>query len=128
MNLENENAVRAVAQTAQTQHGVFTTSQAVALGMLPSTVRRRMTKGYYQEVYEGVFVIAGGADSWRRSPMAAVLSEEVLAAASHQTAAYLLGLVDRRGDEIHVVTRRLLRRPRSDIGSTSRRTSSRVTS
>ncbi len=110
-----EESIRAVARLAEGQHGAFSTSQALALGMASTSLRRRALRGFYEEVHEGVFVVGGSSPTWNRAVMTAVLSEGDLTAASHQTAAYLFGLVDRPGDAIHVVTTRWLRRPRPDV-------------
>ncbi len=107
-------SIRAVARTAADQHGVFTAAQAEALGVASRSLRNQVDNGLY-EVRDGALIVAGSADTWERSVVTAVLSEGDIAAASHQTAAHLLGLVDRRGTEIHVVTRRWLRRPRPGI-------------
>ena len=110
-----DDALTRLGRIAELQHGVFTSSQAQALGISTGTLARRKAKGYYQEIETGVLAVGGSVDSWRRTLTAAILSEGDLAAASHQTAAFLLGLIDRKGGEIHVVTRRWLRRPRPEI-------------
>lgn len=108
-------SIREALRLVAAQHGAFAASQAVALGVPPTTLRSGALRGLYEEAHDGVFFVAGSSGSWRRSVVAAVLSEGDVAAASHQTAAFLHGFVGRRGDDIHVVARRWLRRRRAGI-------------
>ena len=108
------DSIRAIARIAADQHGVFTASQADALGVPLRSLRNQVDQGLYQRE-DGALVVAGSARTWERSIVSAVLSEGDLAAASHEPAAYLHGLVDRRSSQLHVVTRRWLRRPRTGI-------------
>ena len=111
----NVDAIRSLAHVAEAQHGAFSLTQAETAGMSRSTLWDRIELGLYRQFQEGVFLIAGTPDSWHRRVVASVLSEGDLAAASHETAALLLGLIDRRGGDIHVVTKRWMRRPRPEV-------------
>ena len=81
-------------EVAGRQQGLFTRSQAIALGLSESTLRRRTVEGLFQRVYRGVYRIAGSPVDLRSKTMAAVLSMNSLSAASHVTAAWLHGLHD----------------------------------
>ena len=76
-------------ELAARHHGLFTRSQALAAGMSESTLRRRTSDGLYHRVYRGVYRIAGSPIDLKSRTMAAVLSMNSLAAASHATAAWL---------------------------------------
>jgi very-short-patch-repair endonuclease len=105
-----------LATLAEAQHGAFSIQQALASGVSKSTIWARVAGGLYRQAAQGVLVYSGSPQTWRQQVVVAALSEGGVAAASHRTAAYLHGLVDRPGPTIHIVTQRWLRRRRSDIG------------
>jgi hypothetical protein len=92
--------------TARAQYGVFTRQQAVAAGVKPRTIEKRVERGLYERLFPGVFAIGGAPEGWHRSVLAAVFAATDPAAASHRTAAYLWGMSDRLPDTIEVVSRR----------------------
>ena len=94
---------------ARDQRGVFTLAQAEACGLPRRTVAGRATRGLYDVIHPGVYVLAGSDDTWMRAVVGAVLSASEPAAASHKTAARLWGLADRKPRMIEVVSRRHLR-------------------
>jgi len=98
---------------AREQQGLFTLAQAEGCGFARRTVTGRATRGVYERLHPRVYGLAGSESTWHRSVMAAVLSEIRLSAASHQTAAYLWGMTDRRPDRIEIVTLRHRRLDRS---------------
>lgn len=107
------NRERRLATLAESQHGVFTCAQAAACGFSERMVERRAALGSYERLHPTVYAVAGAPRTWFMEVSAAVLSVNDYAAASHQTAAVLWGMTDRRPDRIDVVTRRWdrVRRP-----------------
>ncbi len=104
MGMENQ----AIAAIARTQHGLFTRSQARAVGLKDRTLDTRVSNNIYERVLPEVFGLPG-ADTWHRRVTAAVLSVGEPAAASHMTAAYLWELTDSRPDLVEVTCRRHFR-------------------
>ncbi|MFV1999266.1 MAG: type IV toxin-antitoxin system AbiEi family antitoxin domain-containing protein [Acidimicrobiia bacterium] len=97
---------RLLATTARAQYGVFTRRQAAAAGLNVRTVEKRVESGIYERLLPGVYGVVGAPDTWHRQVLAAVFAGSDLSAASHQTAAFLWGMSDRRPDVIEVVSRR----------------------
>lgn len=112
MDVAPENSL---AELAAARHGVFTTADAVAVGIGPSLLAHRVATGQYLRLGRSLFAIAGSVPTWRRSVLAAVLAAGPHAAASHRTAAELWGLTTRRGAQIEVVVRRWDRVPRPGV-------------
>jgi Transcriptional regulator, AbiEi antitoxin len=75
------------ARMAVDQHGLFTHAQAMAAGLSPSDLYRRLAAGRLELLMPSVFGIAGIPWSWRRSLMAACLWSGAPTAASHRSAA-----------------------------------------
>jgi len=94
---------------ARDQRGVFTLAQAEACGLPRRTVAGRVVQGLYDVIHPGVYGLAGSDDTWMQAVIGAVLSASEPAAASHQTAARLWGMADRKPGIIEVVSRRHLR-------------------
>lgn len=103
----------ALSRMARDQHGVFTTAQAMAVGLGERTVRSRVGSGRYERLYPGVLSLAGSPQSWRQEVIAAVFSAPEPAAASHRTAAYLWGMTSKRPTPVEVVAVRHRRVHRS---------------
>jgi hypothetical protein len=95
--------------TSRPQYGLFTRQQAIAAGVNPRTIEKRVERGVYERLFPGVYAIAGVPDGWCRGVLAAVFAATEPAAASHRTAAYLWGMTDRRPDIVEIVSRRHLR-------------------
>ena len=80
---------------------------AVARWQIPSAELRRfdavVERGALQREHRGVYVVRGSPHSWLRDVMVRVLAAGPGAAASHRTAAALLGLPGFRRDRIEVV-------------------------
>jgi very-short-patch-repair endonuclease len=102
----------ALARLAARQHGLLSRAQLARHGADHRVVRRRLDSGRYLEVAEHVVAVAGAPATWEQFVMAAVLSSGDGAVASHQTAATLLGLSDRRPAAVDVTTPRPQRRGR----------------
>src|SRR4051794_4355981 len=93
---------RAVAGLARRQHGVVSRVQLVALGMTARAIEGRVKRGSLHAVHRGVYA-AGQMSLTRNSRfMAAVLACGEGAALSHFSAAVLWGILDDRGQRIHV--------------------------
>ncbi len=106
---------RELGEEAEGQHGLFTRSAAKALGISNTAVTERASAGRYRRILPGVYALSGSPESLRQRIAAAVLSLPALAAVSHQTAAEMWGLTDRRIRTIEVVTPRWDRVHRDDI-------------
>jgi hypothetical protein len=80
-----------VAAIARRQHGVWSRSQALKVGMSPTMIRTRLRRGTWVALDKGVYAHIASLPTWDRSVMAAVLAERH-AVASHRSAAVLHGL------------------------------------
>ena len=102
-----------LSRIAETQYGAFTCAQAAACGFGVRTIEDRASRGAYVRLHPGVYAIGGAPRTWLLDVSAAVLSVNDNAAASHQTAAVLWGMTDRRPERIDVITDRWdrVRRP-----------------
>ena len=87
-----DDAVRAVAELAASQHRAFTRSQAAELNFDRSRIATAKRLGWLEEPYPGVLVVAGSENCWHRRLMAAILADGGHAVASHRAAARLHGL------------------------------------
>jgi hypothetical protein len=87
-----DDAVRAVAELAASQHRAFTRSQAAELNFDRARVATALQLGWLEEPYPGVLVIVGSRPDWRQRVKAATLAEGGHAVASHRAAARLHGL------------------------------------
>lgn len=81
-----------LADLAGRQYGLFTRSQALALGASPSLIERRLDARRWIAVTPGVYGLPGVAPSWRRDLMTACLQAGPGAVVSHEAAAALHGL------------------------------------
>lgn len=89
---------RRLAPTFASQLALITRTQALAAGMSPSGITRRLASGAWEVTERGVYALTGVAWTWRRHLGALVLSIPT-AVASHRAAAALLGVErDLRGD------------------------------
>lgn len=88
-------------QLASGQHGVF------AVWQIEDTSRVRFAErhGIIERVHRGVYRIHGSVNSWHQRVMVRVLAAGPGAAASHRTAAALLGVPGFRRDRIEVLRR-----------------------
>jgi hypothetical protein len=84
------------------QKGVITRSQALACGTSDGRIRHAVESGRWQRVYPGVYVTFSGALNRDAALWAALLHAGHPALLSHQTAAELQGMTDRRDRDIHV--------------------------
>lgn len=95
---------------AEKQHSLFTWEQAAGLGFTPEAARHRLRTGRWEQVGVNVFRMAGSVRTWEQRLMALTLAAGPAAAASHRSAAALLGIpgFERRGI-IEVTTPRVRR-------------------
>jgi len=82
-------------------------------GMHPDAIFRRVRSGEWEAVDYAVYRVAGTPPTWRQRLMAACLAGP--AAASHRSAAALLGFVACREDVVEVTALRHRRRHRDDV-------------
>lgn len=82
----------ALADLARRQRGLVTLRQARALGLDERTVQRHVLRYGWERTHRGTYALPGSARSFERDVAAALLTAGPRAAASHGTAATLLGL------------------------------------
>ena len=90
---------RKIAGRAEKQHGLVTRDQALAAGCTESAVWNLVRAGRWQALAGGVYRLSGTPATWAQRVLAAVLAAGPSAAASHRSAAALLGIpgFDRQG-------------------------------
>ncbi len=89
-------------EQASSQEGAITRQQALATGLTSSIVTAKVRAGYWQPVYEGVYVTFTGRPGRATRLWAALLYAGDGALLSHETAAELNGLSDRQSRLINV--------------------------
>ncbi len=84
---------------AERQHGLFTRDQALAVGFTPEAIWHRLRLGRWELVGVSVYRLAGSPRSWEQRLLGLVYAAGPAAAASHRSAAALLGIpgFERRG-------------------------------
>jgi very-short-patch-repair endonuclease len=92
----------AIAKVAAKQHGVCVRAQALRAGITPDMIRTRTSTGRWHVPFEGVYVVAGAPPTWEQRTIAAVFAYGAEAAASHVTAAHLLGMHEEPPSVTHV--------------------------
>lgn len=93
--------VAALMRLAAEQAGVFTASQAAALGVTYHQLATMVDKGVVLRRRRSLYVVAGAPDGASQRTMEAVLSGPPGCVASHDSAAHFLGLVD-QPSQVHV--------------------------
>ena len=91
----------AVARHAETQHGIFTRTQARGLGATDRVIQHRLDTGRWRGFSREALAVAGVPRSFAHDLMAATVSIPG-AIASHESAAQLWGMVGLRRDQIVV--------------------------
>jgi Protein of unknown function (DUF559)/Transcriptional regulator, AbiEi antitoxin len=84
--------MKAVDGLAESQHGLLTHTQLRRRGVSEEMIEYRLRTGRWERVADGVYRIAGSQRSWEQALMALTLSAGPRAAASHRSAAALLGI------------------------------------
>ena len=90
-------------EIAAGQAGVVSRRQLLRAGVPGSTITSRIACRLWQPVYPGVYATFSGTVAWEPRLWAVVLYAGSGALLSHETAAELLGITDRRCPVIHVV-------------------------
>jgi hypothetical protein len=93
---------RALAATAERQHGVFAVEHLDALGFTRHQRQSRVERGLWLALYAGVYRMAGAPVTWRGDLLGAVLAGGPQAVASHRSGSCVWGVDggDRRLQEI----------------------------
>ncbi|HEX4982345.1 MAG TPA: type IV toxin-antitoxin system AbiEi family antitoxin domain-containing protein [Ilumatobacteraceae bacterium] len=115
-----DDAVRAVAELAASQHGAFTRRQAAAKKFSRARIATALRNGWLLERPPGVLAISGHPDTWEQRLTLATLAGGGHGVASHRAAARLHGLDGFACDnhvEVTVDNHHRLRLP-ADIGAT----------
>ncbi len=100
---------------ARAQHGAVSRKQALAAGVSSSGIARRVARGDWRPVDDGVYVVGGARPSWLQAAMVATLATSGVT--SHRTAARLWKLPvpgPMTGEPIDVLVS-ADRRPRSTL-------------
>lgn len=84
-----DDAVRAVAELAASQHRAFTRHQAAVLDFDHRRIRTAKRRGWLDEPLPGVLTLRGGASTWQQRLMVVVLATCGTGVASHRAAARL---------------------------------------
>jgi hypothetical protein len=84
-----DDAVRAVAELAASQHGAFTRRQAAAIGLSRARIATAVRNGWLTEPIPQVLVTAGQPTTWEQAVRIATLAGGGHAVASHGAAARL---------------------------------------
>jgi hypothetical protein len=87
-----DDAVRAVAELAASQHRALTRRQAAELNFDRSRVATAKRRGWLDEPYPGVLALTGSPVTWHQHLMIATLAAHPHAVASHRSAARLHAL------------------------------------
>ena len=98
---------QAVAELAASQYGVVSRAQALASGLTPPAITRRLASGRFIRLHREVYALAGAPVSWRQTLLAAVLWGGPGSAASHRAAARLWKL-DVADELLEIITPRRL--------------------
>jgi len=83
---------RALARIARRQHGLISRAQAHTAGLSDAQLLHRVHRASWRRVLPGVYAFAGAPVTYQQRVLAACLATGPHAAASHETAAHLLGL------------------------------------
>lgn len=94
---------------ARRQHGVLHRRDVLSAGLSSRQLERLVGVGLLDRVGFETYVFAAAPTTWQQAVAVAVTSAGCDSAASHQTAAVLHGLTDRRPDVIEVVVPRWAR-------------------
>jgi hypothetical protein len=89
-------------RTARTQYGAISRKQALRAGLTSDKITFRVRSGRWQRIYAGVYLTFTGKPGRPALVWAAVLYAGRGAVLSHETAAELHGLTDRKADVVHV--------------------------
>jgi hypothetical protein len=105
----------ALAKLAESQHGVVSVRQLLALGYSRDAIKRGKASGRLRHLYRGVYAIGHRPVTWHSHCLAAVLSCGSNAVASYRSAACIWGLIRYRPDSFDVTVPVRRRHARSDL-------------
>ncbi|NLF04839.1 MAG: hypothetical protein GX593_07575 [Actinomycetales bacterium] len=88
-----DDSLGTVMTIARSQNRCVTTRDCVAAGLSRKRFGWLVRHGHWQRVHRAVYVVHGGPPSWRERARAALLYAGPGAALSHDSAAYLRGLI-----------------------------------
>jgi hypothetical protein len=91
---------------ARRQSGVISRAQAIRAGLTTDTIHHKLRSDRWQRVYPGIYATFTGTRGRGTQLWAAVLSAGPGAVLSHETAAELVKLTDKRAELIHVTVPR----------------------
>jgi len=111
---------------ARRQHWVVTRGQLLVLGFTVDEIRHRLDDGRLHPVWPGVYAVGRRGLTHEGAFMAAVLASGEQAALSHESAAWLWGMVKKRGMQIEVSVP-AARNPRHEGIKTCRRVAYKTT-
>ncbi|MDQ4071054.1 MAG: DUF559 domain-containing protein [Actinomycetota bacterium] len=88
-----------IARLAEKQHGVVTHAQARGAGLSADVIWRRLESQQWEALDEGVYRLSGSPRTWEQRLIALTFAAGPVAAASHRSAAALIGIpgFERRG-------------------------------
>jgi len=109
---DTESADLAIGRLAASQHGVFSRTQAIALGASSRQIQRRVSQGRWDSPFRAVYRIVGSGDD-RQTLMASALWAGDGALVSHGAASVLWGIDGVRGPKPELWVP-MPRNPRSD--------------
>jgi predicted transcriptional regulator of viral defense system len=112
------NVEFAINERAGRQHRVITTEQLVACGCSSAGITRRLRTGRLRRVHRGVYAVGPGPLTFEGRCLAAVLAAGPGSFVTGRAAAYLLGIVRTRPQEVDIATPR----QRTVAGARIRRT------
>ena len=86
-------------ELAERQYSLFTREQAVAIGFTADAIKHRLRTGQWEVIAVGVYRLPGSTRAWEQRVLGLVFAAGPAAAASHRSAAALLGIpgFERRG-------------------------------
>ncbi len=102
------------AYVAEQQHGVIHAESLRSAGLSTSMIERRVARGQLRRCAPAVYAFGGSPATLDQDLVVQALSIGPHAAISHDSAAYLWGMINQRPRDTHVVVRRWQREHRHD--------------
>ncbi len=106
---------RLCSHLARSQHGVVTRDQALQRGLSATAIRRRVTRGSWNEFLPGVYWVAGVPESWEGRLFGALKWAGGDAVASHRAAAALWEFPGFGGEVVEITSPHHLRSPDGEV-------------
>lgn len=102
--MKRTEALAKLTALAARQHGVVTRRQALSMGVTDEMIAVLVVSGFLRRDRPGVYVVAGTPSSPLTAVRTALAAVGPVAVASHATAAWLAGLLDRPPATVHALT------------------------